>query len=79
LQALASSQHGNLLISPASVKAALAMILEGAGGKSAKQVKEALRLPDDEKAIREHFSNFLSSLQVNLHSSYDTKLQITHV
>jgi serine protease inhibitor len=65
LQSLATSQHGNLLFSPASVKAALAMILEGAGGKSAKELKEILRLPDDEMAIRAHFSNFLNSLQVN--------------
>jgi serine protease inhibitor len=64
LQSVATSQYGNLLFSPASVKAALGMILEGAGGISAKELKEALRLPDDEKAIREQFKNLLSSLQV---------------
>jgi hypothetical protein len=47
------------------VKAALAMILEGAGGISAKELKEALRLPDDENATRAQFKNFLNSLQVN--------------
>uniref|UniRef100_A0A1V1FYH4 Putative serine protease 27 n=1 Tax=Reticulitermes speratus TaxID=60591 RepID=A0A1V1FYH4_9NEOP len=65
LKVLASSQLGNLLLSPACVKASLAMLLEGAAGNSAKQVKEALRLPDDETVIRRHFSNFLNSLQVN--------------
>jgi serine protease inhibitor len=64
LQSLATSQHGNLLFSPASVKAALGMILEGAGGKSAKELQEALRLPDDENVTREQFKNLLSSLQV---------------
>jgi hypothetical protein len=47
------------------VKAALAMIVEGAGGKSSKELKEALRLTDDEKATRAKFKNFLNSLQVN--------------
>lgn len=65
LKALASSQYGNLLLSPASIKVSLAMLLEGAGGNSAKQVKEALRLPDDEKVVRQYFNNFLNSLQVN--------------
>jgi hypothetical protein len=41
------------------------MVLEGAGGKSAKELKEALRLPDEEMAVRAHFRNFLNSLQVN--------------
>jgi hypothetical protein len=41
------------------------MLLEGAGGNSAKQVKDALRLPDDEKVVRQYFNNFLNSLQVN--------------
>jgi len=63
---MASSQSGNLLLSPASVKLSLAMLMEGAGGNSAKEVKEALRLPDDEKAIRQQFNNLLRSLQVNL-------------
>jgi hypothetical protein len=40
------------------------MILEGAAGKSAKELQEALRLPDDEKALREQFRNLLNSLQV---------------
>jgi serine protease inhibitor len=66
LQSLATSQHGNLLFSPTSVKAALGMILEGAIGKSAKELQEALRLPDDEKAMREQYKNLLNSLQVNL-------------
>lgn len=65
LKSLAASQYGNLLFSPASVKAALGMILEGAAGKSAKELQEALRLPDDEKATREQFTNLLNSLQVN--------------
>jgi serine protease inhibitor len=64
-QSLATSQYGNLLFSPASVKAALGMIVEGAGGKSAKELQEALRLPDDEKALREQFKNLLNSLQVS--------------
>ncbi|PSN48955.1 hypothetical protein C0J52_11364 [Blattella germanica] len=63
LKSLASSMRGNLLLSPVSVKAALAMILEGAGGKSAKELKEALRLTDDVKATRTQFRNFLNSLQ----------------
>ncbi|KAJ9580160.1 hypothetical protein L9F63_004177 [Diploptera punctata] len=65
LKSLASSEKGNLLVSPVSVKAALAMILEGAGGKSAKELREALRLTDDVKDTRIQFRNFLNSLQVN--------------
>jgi hypothetical protein len=42
------------------------MLLEGTGGNSAQEVKEALRLPDDEKAVRQHFNTLLNSLQVNL-------------
>lgn len=64
LKAMASSQYGNLLLSPASIKFSLAMLLEGAGGNSAKEVKEALRLPDDEKVVRQQFYNLLNSLQV---------------
>jgi hypothetical protein len=41
------------------------MLMEGAGGNSAKQVKEALRLPDDERDVRQYFNNLLNSLQVN--------------
>jgi len=48
------------------VKVSLAMLLEGAGGNSAKELKEALRLPDDEKVVKDQFYNFLNSLQVNL-------------
>jgi hypothetical protein len=41
------------------------MLMEGAGGNSAKQVKDALRLPDDEKTVKQFFNKFLNALQVN--------------
>jgi len=42
------------------------MLLEGAGGNSAKEMKDALRLTDDEKVVRQHFNNLLNTLKVNL-------------
>ena len=64
MQSVASNEQGNILISPVSVKAALAMVLEGAGGKSAKELREALRLTEDVKETRTMFKNFLNLLQV---------------
>ncbi|CAH1103652.1 unnamed protein product [Psylliodes chrysocephalus] len=45
LNAFTDSQN-NVLISPASIKTTLAMILEGASGNCAEEISEALRIPD---------------------------------
>lgn len=52
----------NLLISPASIKTILAMILEGAGGQSAAQIASALRLDSGHSNHREILRKLLYDL-----------------
>ncbi|XP_049954385.1 leukocyte elastase inhibitor-like [Schistocerca serialis cubense] len=61
----ATKRHdGNVLISPVSMKAALLMVLEGAVGKSADEIKDVLRLPDEKELYRMKTQQFLRRLAV---------------
>ncbi|KOC68055.1 Serine proteinase inhibitor A3K, partial [Habropoda laboriosa] len=54
---------GNLVSSPASVKAALTMLMEGANGNTKSELVSALRLPENESRRREIMKNILASLK----------------
>lgn len=65
--------RGNVMISPASVKSTLAMILEGADGPTASEIRSALRLSPHKEDYREQLNLYLTTLKVlvfhNCHSS----------
>ncbi|XP_063242332.1 leukocyte elastase inhibitor-like [Bacillus rossius redtenbacheri] len=63
LREVCDAETGNVVVSPASVKAVLAMVLEGAQGDSAEQIRTALRLPASQQEIRSHLQKYLASLQ----------------
>ncbi|KAJ8981485.1 hypothetical protein NQ317_007011 [Molorchus minor] len=53
------------------IKTTLAMILEGAGGNSAMELSEALRIPNiDHRIVREILMGFLNTLRSNSGSTY---------
>ncbi|XP_049884514.1 uncharacterized protein LOC126379741 [Pectinophora gossypiella] len=58
-------RKGNVVVSPASMKSTLAMILEGAGGATAAEIRSALRLSPDKDEFREQLNFYLSMLQGN--------------
>ncbi|RZC35848.1 serpin B6, partial [Asbolus verrucosus] len=58
-----SESPGNIFISPASIKTTLALILEGAKGKNAEEIGNALRIDNiDQKEIREILHRLLFDL-----------------
>lgn len=66
LKAAAEQIPGNFMISPASIKSTLAMLLEAAEGRAASELRQALRLPEDVNSARELFKNFLTTSNVSL-------------
>ncbi|KAJ3639326.1 hypothetical protein Zmor_002691 [Zophobas morio] len=61
---------GNVFISPASIKTTLALILEGAKGKSAAEIGNALRINNiDQREIREILERLLFDLSDNTTST----------
>lgn len=58
LQAIVDTAENNAVVSPASTKTALALLLIGAGGKSARQIIQELRLSENEderiKVLKKH-------------------------
>ncbi|XP_076177429.1 uncharacterized protein LOC143151855 [Ptiloglossa arizonensis] len=64
-QALNQVRNGNLVSSPASVKAVLTMLVEGAGGDTKTEIISALRLPEDESRRKEVTQRVLMSLKRN--------------
>lgn len=59
-----SETNTNFLVSPASIKATLAMILEGAYGKCAEEIKNALRLRLDQPYGKSQVQALISDLNV---------------
>lgn len=55
----------NIFISPASLKVTLAMLHEGAGGKTAEEIRNALRL--ESPNFREQLQKIMQNLGVCLH------------
>lgn len=65
-----TSTSSNFMISPASIKSVLIMILEGARGNTAEEIRSVLRLPSDLTETRNLLNGYLSKLQVyriNIH------------
>ncbi|XP_017889133.1 uncharacterized protein LOC108630369 [Ceratina calcarata] len=58
-------QNENLVLSPASVKMALTMLMEGANGNSKSELISVLRLPEEESRRTELIQNTLRSLKRN--------------
>lgn len=65
LESTAEDKTGNVVISPASVKSTLAMILEGAEGDTATEIKSALRVSQVKDDFRKELNMFLEALEVN--------------
>lgn len=70
LRYFGEEKRGNVMISPASVKSTLAMILEGAGGSTATEISNALRLSPKKEEYREQLNLYLSVLEVILLHNY---------
>lgn len=64
VQALITESDGNVVVSPASVKAALTTLVEGTGGRTAKEILSLLRLPSDPNGIREAAKRSLAPFRV---------------
>ncbi|CAK1545669.1 unnamed protein product [Leptosia nina] len=65
LKYTAEDRPGNVIISPASIKSTLAMILEGAAGNTEDEIRSALRLSAYKDEFREQLNAYLSLLRVN--------------
>ncbi|KAL0276191.1 UNVERIFIED_CONTAM: hypothetical protein PYX00_003807 [Menopon gallinae] len=63
LEILSRGSTGNVLLSPLGVKLALAMLMEGAVGKTADEIRAALRLPVEGADLQNGLQLKLSSLK----------------
>ncbi|XP_053616051.1 uncharacterized protein LOC128678491 [Plodia interpunctella] len=61
----AEDQTGNIMVSPASVKSILAVILEGARGVTEAEIRSALRLTPNKDDFRQQLNLYLSAMRVN--------------
>ncbi len=66
VQKLANSIQGNIVLSPASIKSALGLLLEGAKGKTEEELREALRLPMDKESGNKLLLDTQKALKVNI-------------
>ncbi|XP_061704206.1 uncharacterized protein LOC133515652 [Cydia pomonella] len=58
-------RSGNVVVSPASIKSTLAMLLEGASGNTEVEIRSSLRLSPNKNEFREQLNIYLSALQCN--------------
>lgn len=65
IKEIARNEQGNIVISSASVKTLLALLLEAAEGKSYNELRNMLRLPDDRTAAQEQLHRFQATLLVS--------------
>ncbi|XP_041983195.1 uncharacterized protein LOC121736174 [Aricia agestis] len=65
LRYAAEDKTGNVMLSPASIKSLLAMVLEGSGGATANEIRSALRLSPNKNDFREQLYHYLNALNVN--------------
>lgn len=65
LRYVAEGKSGNVMVSPASIKSTLAMLLEGAQGATAAEIQTALRLIPNKEDYREQLSDFMRDLEIN--------------
>ncbi|XP_059058744.1 uncharacterized protein LOC131852124 [Achroia grisella] len=61
----AEDRKGNVIFSPASIKSTLAMVLEGAKGATATEIRNALRLSSIKVDFRNQLYSYLKALQSN--------------
>ncbi|XP_066906144.1 serine protease inhibitor 2 [Halyomorpha halys] len=69
-KAVGASIKNNVILSPISVKLVLAMLYEGAGGTTAKELEDVLKI-EKGPAPAQRFSNILQSLQGSEDSGYE--------
>ncbi|XP_031847109.2 uncharacterized protein LOC116433298 [Nomia melanderi] len=69
MQDLSNEYVGNLVSSPASIKAALTMLTEGSDGDTRSEIVSTLRLPDSESSIRKNTQRVLLSLKKNVNGT----------
>jgi serpin B len=60
-----AEKEGNMFFSPFSILTALTMTYEGAGGKTAQEMREVLHLPEDKAALRSSFSAINSAINAD--------------
>ena len=56
------SEEGNIFFSPFSISTAMAMVYEGAEGKTAKEIKSVFGFPKYDNSRRNQYSNLLSDI-----------------
>ena len=67
LQKIASKSKGeNLISSPLSAHTVLSMASYGAGGNTAKEMRQSLALPADDAVAQKGFENLLDQLNVRI-------------
>ena len=64
LRYAAEDKVGNVIVSPASIKSVLAMIVEGSNGDTEAEIKSALRLSPYKDELRDQLNLYLSALYV---------------
>ncbi|XP_063832706.1 uncharacterized protein LOC135081854 [Ostrinia nubilalis] len=65
LRYCAEERKGNVMVSPASIKSTLAMLLEGAHGTTESEIRAALRLAPNKQEYREQLNVYLQGLKAN--------------
>ncbi|CAH0731944.1 unnamed protein product, partial [Brenthis ino] len=65
LRYVAEDKTGNVMVSPASIKSVLAMILEGTDGNTEAEIRSALRLSPYKDELREQLNLYLAALNAN--------------
>lgn len=65
LRYVAEDKAGNVIVSPASVKSVLAMIVEGSSGDTEAEIKSALRLSPYKDELMDQLNLYLSALYAN--------------
>lgn len=66
LRYAAEDKKGNVLVSPASIKSILAMILEVSSGNTESEIKSALRLSPYKDEVRDQLNLYLNALYVSI-------------
>lgn len=66
LRYAAEDKKGNVLVSPASIKSILAMILEVSSGNTQAEIQSALRLSPYKDEVRDQLNLYLNALYVRI-------------
>ncbi|XP_012263958.2 uncharacterized protein LOC105690599 [Athalia rosae] len=74
LQSLTEDSVDNIIISPASVKAALTALIEGTGGRTRTEILSLLRLPSDPTSLRSAAKRSLASFKATREAGVELNL-----